>query len=858
MNTQTPNDQRSFPCQPVYISWMPRESLPIDAAIPELLDALRENANAVLVALPGAGKTTRVPLELLHEPWLAGQRIIMLEPRRLAARAAAARLAQTLGEKVGQTIGLRARLMTKTSSATRIEVITEGVFTRMILDDPELNGVGLVIFDEFHERSLDADFGLALALDVQQGLRDNLHILVMSATLDGARVSTKLGDCPVVSSKGRSYPVNTHYLGRDRSSPLEAQIARAVHRALRETSGSLLVFLPGQGEIGRAERLLNEQLPSGDCRIAPLYGGMDRQAQDAAISAPRAGERKIILATAIAETSLTLEGITAVIDSGLAREPQYDIGARLTRLATVRISRAGADQRQGRAGRLGPGHCYRLWAEPETQSLNAFASPEILSSDLAALVLDCAVWGLADPAMLNWLDTPPPASLDAARADLLALGALDGDHRITPFGVAIRTLPLPPILAAMVCKAHVRSVAATQAARIAALLVERGLGGNSVDLDDRLDRFDRDRSQRARAMRDMSTRWAKTAATAMASITTGPDDEASFGGALSTAAILSLAYPDRIAKARGHARGGTGTQYLLAGGSGGFLPPDELLPGVPYLVVADLQGGARMGRITSAASIDEAELISLDPGRIQERIDLSFDRDSLSVRARRQRRLGALVLDSDPIQLPKTDEVAQALAQGIATEGLHVLSWSKAQHQFRARVAYLVQSDPDAWPDLSDAALVGIIDKWLTPFLNTKSAVRDITSDDLANGLQMLVDWNMRQALDTLAPTHFTAPTGNNHPIAYDGEHAPSISLRVQELFGLQTHPSINNGNLALTLFLLSPAGRPIQVTRDLPGFWSGSWGAVRADLRGRYSKHPWPEDPANAEPTARARRRKN
>jgi ATP-dependent RNA helicase HrpB len=834
------------------------ESLPIDAAIPELREALCDNTSAVLVAPPGAGKTTRVPLELLDEPWLAGQRIIMLEPRRLAARAAAARLAQSLGEQLGHTVGLRARLMTKISAATRIEVITEGVFTRMVLDDPELNGVGLVIFDEFHERSLDADFGLALALDVQHGLRDDLRILVMSATLDGSRVSTKLGDCPVVTSEGRSHPIDTHYLGRDPASPLEAQIARAVQRALRETTGSLLVFLPGQGEIRRAERLLNEQLPPGDLKIAPLYGGMDRQAQDVAISPPKAGERKVILATAIAETSLTLDGITAVIDSGLAREPRYDIGARLTRLATVRVSRAGADQRRGRAGRLGPGHCYRLWAEPETQSLNAFATPEILSSDLTALVLDCAAWGLVDPENLTWLDAPPTASIDAAQEDLNALGALDDNHRITPFGGAIRALPLPPILAAMVCKAHHRG-GAMQAARIAALLVERGLGGNTVDLDDRLDRFERDRGQRARAMRDLSARWAKTAAKATASITAGPAaKETGAREALSTAAILALAYPDRIAKARGQSSGGSGRQYLLAGGSGGFLPGDDPLSGAPYLVVADLQGGARTGRIMSAAVIDETELIALDPGRIQERVDLSFDRDSLSVRARRQRRLGALVLDSDPIQLPGTQAVAQTLAQGIATEGLHVLPWSKVQHQFRARVAYLAQSDPEAWPDLSDTALVSNIDTWLTPFLDAKSSVRDIAPDDLANGLQVLVDWSMRQALDALAPTHFTAPTGNNHPIAYDGEQAPSISLRVQELFGLKTHPSINEGRLPLTLFLLSPAGRPIQVTRDLPGFWSGSWAAVRADLRGRYPKHPWPEDPASAEPTARAKRRGN
>ncbi|MFY0612538.1 MAG: ATP-dependent helicase HrpB [Hyphomicrobiaceae bacterium] len=834
---------------------MDRQPLPIDDALPGLRTALKCANRAVLVAPPGAGKTTRVPLEVLSEPWLGAQGIIMLEPRRLAARAAAQRLADTLGEKLGATIGLKARLMTATSDTSRINVVTEGVFTRMILDDPELSGIGLVIFDEFHERSLDADFGLALALDAQMGLRDDLRLLIMSATLDGARIAERLATdntdaCPVVTSKGRSYPVNTQYLGRGSDTPLETQVVAAARRGLSETSGSILVFLPGQREIRRAETALAEQLPTNAAIVAPLYGGMDRHAQDAAIAPPQPGTRKIILATAIAETSLTLDGVTAVIDSGLAREPRYDVGARLTRLATLRVSRASADQRRGRAGRLGPGTCYRLWAEPETQSLVPFATPEILSSDLTGLLLDCAAWGVTDPESLIWLDPPPAAGLDAARSDLEGLAALDSQGRITPFGHAIRNLPLPPTLAAMICKAAQQKTGRA-AAEIAALLVERGLGGNATDLDDRLDRFRRDRGQRARAMRDMATRWARAAERAMAALPAGSAAKTN----LSTAAILLLAYPDRIAKSRGPARS-TGTPYLLAGGSGGVLAEGDPLTGTPYLVVADLQGAARAGRITAAAAITEAELVRIASDRISDKIDLRFDRSSLSLQARRQRRLDALVLDSDTVSLPPSDATVEALATGLAAAGLHVLPWSKSQLQLRARVAFLAQSEPDNWPDLTDAALAADITTWLAPFLAGKTAVAAITADDLGNGLSLLLDWSARQILDQRAPTHFTAPTGNHHAIAYDGEHAPSVALRAQELFGLKTHPAIDNGRLPLTLFLLSPAGRPIQVTRDLPQFWTGSWADVRANLRGRYPKHPWPENPANAEPTARAKRR--
>jgi ATP-dependent helicase HrpB len=827
-------------------------NLLITGVLDRLAVALASAPRAVLIAPPGAGKTTFVPPALLAAPWLEGRRIIMLEPRRLAARAVATRMAENLSERLGARVGLRARLMTEVSAATRIEVVTEGVFTRMILDDPELDGVGLVIFDEFHERSLDADFGLALALDAQEGLGSDLRILVMSATLDGGRVSGLLSggageaSCSVITAGGRAFPVETRYLGRQTDIPLSRSVAGAVIRALAETSGAVLVFLPGQREIRQAAEELAERLAGRSVDVAPLHGGLDRREQDAALAPASAGRRKVVLASAIAETSLTIEDVTAVVDSGLAREPRFDVGARLTRLETVRVSRASADQRRGRAGRLGPGVAYRLWAEPETQSLRPFAPPEILSADLSALLLDCAAWGVTDPNRLAWLDPPPAAAVSAARDDLESLGALDAEGRLTKFGAVLRDLPLPPRLAAMVARAAGLG-AALLAASIAALLVERGLAGNAADLDLRLSRFANDRSDRARRMRNLARRWAWLAERRTAA------DGKPASAALAEPGIgacLLLAYPDRLAQARGQGR------FLLASGGQAYLPEDEPLSHAPFIVVADLQGAARGARITTAAAInlDEAEAVLGD--RIAIADDLAFDRDSLSVRARRHRRLGAIVLSEIPAILDDPDATARALAAGIAAAGVDVLPWTKAQHQLRARAAFLRRADPDAWPDLSDTALASTISSWLGPFLASKTAVREITANELSQALDVLLGWDRRRALEARAPTHWQAPTGHSHPIAYDGEHAPSISLRVQELFGLRLHPAIDDGRLPLTLILLSPAHRPIQVTRDLPGFWSGSWFEVRADLGGRYPKHPWPEDPATAEPTTRAKRR--
>ena len=815
--------------------------LPIDTVLGNIDTALAANTSAVLVAPPGAGKTTRVPLALLDAPWLAGRKILVLEPRRLAARAAANRMALSLGENLGQTIGLRARLNSQVGPNNRIEVVTEGVFTRMILDDPELTGIGAVLFDEFHERSLDADLGLALALDAQSALRENLRILVMSATLDGARVASLLGDAPVIESEGRSFPVETRYTGRDPSQRIEDQMTAAIVAAMRAEPGSVLAFLPGQGEIRRVAERLAERISDPATTLAPLYGGLDMRAQDQAIAPAKPGERKIVLATAIAETSLTIDGVRIVIDSGLARVPRYEPDVGVTRLETVRVSRASADQRRGRAGRTEPGICYRLWDEPTTASLPAFAEPEIRNADLSGLLLDCAAWGTTDPQQLTWLDPPGATQIAAARRELVGIGALDDDGRLTAMGHRLRTMPLPPRLARMVLSAADFG-AAEEAAAIAAIIVERGLGGNDVDLTSRLTTFQRDRSRRAEDMRRLSGNWART--------TSADAVRMEHSELPSTAALLALAYPERIAKARG-APG----QFLLANGRGASVDPGHPLARAPYLVVAEFQGSAAASRILLAAASDEAEIVAIAADRITEGDETTFDRNAAALRARRVRRLDAIALSSDPRPVP-AERAADTLASGIASLGLDRLPWSKAQHQLRERVAFLRSVAPEAWPDLSDAALAATVTGWLAPYLSGKTRLADISAEDLAAALDGLLPWEARRRLDAEAPMHFAAPTGHNHVIQYDGPDAPALHIRVQELFGIDSHPAIANGRLPLTLHLLSPAHRPIQITRDLPGFWRGSWAAVKSEMKGRYPKHPWPDDPIAARPTSRAKPR--
>jgi ATP-dependent helicase HrpB len=815
------------------------DPLPIDTVLADIGHALQAGTNAVLVAPPGAGKTTRVPLALLEAPWRGDGRIIVLEPRRLAARGAAQRMADTLGERVGDTIGLRARLDTRVSSQTRIEVVTEGVFARMILDDPMLEGVAAVLFDEFHERSLDADLGLALALDAQ-GLRDDLRVLVMSATLDGARVAALLGETvPVIASDGRSYPVETHYLGRRAEQRIEEQIVAAVTRALAEQSGSMLVFLPGQGEIHRVAERLAERIGDRPVDIAPLFGAMDRAAQDAAIRPAPAGRRKIVLATAIAETSITIEGVRVVVDSGLSRVPRYEPDIGLTRLETVRVSRASADQRRGRAGRTEPGVCYRLWDEAQTQSLLPFTRPEMLDADLSGLLLDLAEWGTTEPAQLRWLDAPPAPALAEARGLLTQLGALDGTGRITGRGKALHALPVPPRLAAMIVRAGEYGCE-EEAAMLAALLTERGIGGQSVDLHHRLDSFRRDRGGRAQEMRRMASGWARNARRSGAPATELP-----------LAAILAFAYPDRIAKARG-APG----HFLLANGRAAAVEASDSLAQAAYAVIGELTGTAASARIVSALPMTEAEFSLAFADRIQLATEVSYDRGAHALRARRVRRLDAIVLQSDPLPVPADEASAAMLAEGIAAHGFARLPFSKALQQWRDRIAFLRAAEGEEWPDLSDAALKATIRDWLAPHLIGITAVAELPAELLSEALRALLPWEMQRRLEQEAPTHYVAPTGNAHAIDYEAEGAPVVALRVQELFGLKEHPAIARGRLALTLHLLSPAHRPIQITKNLPGFWAGSWAAVKAEMRGRYPRHPWPDDPAAAMPTARAKPR--
>ena len=845
--------------------------------------------------------------------WANGKKIIVLEPRRLAARAAAARMASTLGERVGETVGYRVRFASKVSRKTRIEVVTEGVFTRMVLDDPSLDGVAALLFDEFHERSLDADLGLALARDVQQGLREDLKLLVMSATIDGARVAKLLGDAPVIASEGRAFPVETRYLGRDPSAPVERQVADAVARALRADEGSVLAFLPGAAEIRRTETLLRERVSDATVDIVPLYGALEAEVQDRAIAPAPPGRRKVVLATSIAETSLTIEGVRIVVDSGLSRVPRYEPDVGITRLETVRVSRASADQRRGRAGRTAPGVCCRLWDEPQTAALAASTTPEILAADLSSLVLDLAQWGVADPGMLSFLDPPPRPAWTEAKALLAELGAIDGDGRITDEGRALRQLPLPPRIARMVVDAAAAGEA-TLAADIAAVVTEPGLGGNDVDLTARLDGFRRDRSSRAADARAMARRWAalvesnggrqtgrapspREAKRAEGRVgvggpsiqqeappTTDPSPpfaiarrrrastrlwrmgggerrgrslgEVRRGSSLgeegfSPGVLLALAFPDRIARSRG-----AGGAFLLANGRGAQVDQASALAREQFLAVGEVTGAAGQGRILLAAPLTLAEIEAHFGERIEARDEVAFDPGTASLRARQSRRLGALTLAEQIKKVEPTDDTARMLAQGIARLGIGRLPWTKALLQWRDRAMFLRRTEGEDWPDLSDGALAETAGDWLAPALAGKTALAQLGGDGLSEALHALLPWQLRRRLDAEAPTHFSAPSGSSVPIDYEAEEGPKLAIRVQELFGLDRHPAIAGGRVPLVIELLSPAHRPVQVTRDLPGFWRGSYAAVKAEMKGRYPRHPWPDDPLKAPPTRRAKPR--
>jgi ATP-dependent helicase HrpB len=808
-------------------------SLPIHDALPALIEALGAGTRAVLVAPPGAGKTTVTPLALLEQPWVTGK-IIVLEPRRLAARAAAARMASTLGEAVGETVGFRVRLQSKISARTRIEVVTEGVFTRMILDDPGLDGVSAVLFDEFHERSLDADLGLALACDSQAVLREDLRLLVMSATLDGARVAAALGDCPVIESLGRQYPVETRYVGRGGVLRLEDHVARTVLSALAETDGDLLVFLPGQGEILRTRDRLVERLRDPAVDVEPLYGALDPAVQDRAIAPAPAGRRKVVLATSIAESSLTIEGVRVVVDCGLARVPRYDPARGLTRLETVRVSRASADQRRGRAGRTAPGVCYRLWDEAETRALPAYARPEILETDLSRLALDLAQWGAREASDLTFLDPPPVAAMREARGLLAQLGALDAQGDLTAHGRAMSALPLSPRLAHMVLKGAEKG-AAGRAAELAVLLGEQGLGGASPDLSDRLSRWRRETGPRAKDARALAARWAR-------GLPNGETDQ-------DDGLLIAEAFPERIAKARGAAG-----EYQLANGRGAYLDAGDGLARERWLAVAELGGGETRDRILSAARLDGAALLEAFADRIETLDEIESD-DAGRIQAHRVRRLGRIVIDRRRLDSPDPALIEAALIAQVCDQGLDALPWNEASHRLRARTAFLAALGGE-WPDLSDAALAADLEAWLAPLLNGKTRLTQIDGSELHMALLGLIPWALQARLGAETPEAWTAPTGTRATIDYAAEGGPRIEIRVQELFGLNTHPSVAGGRVPLTLALLSPARRPLQTTKDLPGFWKGSWADVRKDMRGRYPRHPWPEDPAAAPPTTRVKPR--
>ena len=811
------------------------ETLPIDDALPDLTAAMAARGMAVLQAPPGAGKTTRVPLALLGQ--VAG-RIVMLEPRRLAARAAAERMAETLGETVGQTVGYRIRGEAKVSSATRIEVVTEGILTRMIQSDADLPGVGCLIFDEFHERSLNADFGLALALEIRSALRGDLQILVMSATLDAAPVAALMGDAPMVTSEGRAFPVETRWLPRpvDASMRYEAAVANLVVQAAEETAeGGLLVFLPGEGEIRRVETALRGRL-ADSFDVRPLFGAMEFAAQRAALAPAVVGRRKVVLATSIAETSLTIPDIRVVVDGGRARRARFDANSGMSRLVTERVTRAEAEQRRGRAGRVAPGTCYRLWTRGEEGGLQAFPPAEIEAADLTGLALELALWGADD---LPFLTSPHPGTLAEARALLTGLGALD-HGRITAHGRVLAKLPLHPRLG------HMLAIAGPKAAPLAALMADRDpLKGAPPDLTLRLraladpKRFEAETPYQIsrpafERIREEARRLAKAA---------GNDDRAD----LSAAQMAALAYPDRI----GLRRKGDAPRWLLSGGKGAAMEPGTPLAGARLIVATDLDGDAREAAVRQAIALGEAELRALYDGQIGWQNICEWSRREGRILARKQERFGALVLADQVWPDAPPEAMARAALDGLRQIGL---TFTPAARRLRARIE-LARAGGDTWPDCRDEALLASAEDWLLPYLGKVKTEADLRNLDLHDALLSRLDWGQQAELDRLVPAHFTTPLGRKVPIDYDGDH-PGIEIRLQEMFGVTSHPTVGQARKPLRVTLLSPGQKPIQVTLDIPGFWRTSYADVRKDMRGQYPRHPWPEDPTEAEPTLRAKPR--
>ncbi|MGA9854365.1 MAG: ATP-dependent helicase HrpB [Gammaproteobacteria bacterium] len=820
-------------------------ALPIEELLPAIRVALAGHGVAVIQAPPGAGKTTRVPLALLDAPWLKARKLIILEPRRLAARAAANYMAKLLGETVGFTVGYRIRMDTSVGLHTRIEVVTEGILTRLIQSDPALTDYGLVIFDEFHERSLQADLALALCLEARQALRPDLRLSVMSATLDAAPVAALLGDAPLLTSAGRSFPVTAHYQPLRARERIEPQVANHVRRVLEEENGSLLVFLPGTGEIRRVASMLETQLPS-DVTVMPLYGDLSQLQQEAAIQPVSQGQRKVVLATSIAETSLTIEGVRVVVDAGQMRVPRFDPVSGMTRLTTLRVSQASADQRRGRAGRLEPGVCYRLWSEGER--LQTQGTPEILEADLAPLVLELAQWGAYDAGKLAWLDPPPAAALSQARELLHGLEALDAQGSITAHGRQLLELPLHPRLAHMVVRGKQQGYG-WLACLLASLTSERDIlsGEKSADITLRLQMLvstknpqqsvDRQRLRRVLTVAKDIARQAGISEQGIRLEQAG--------------AVLALAYPDRIARSRSAGEG----RYLLSGGRGAFLPVNDPLSASEWLAVAELDGAAREARIYLAATLSESEVRESFAAQITQQPVLDWDEASGSVRAISELHLGAITLETRTLDAPEPEQVMMLLLAAIRRRGLTCLPWTPALRHWQARVLFLRAVDERNWPDVSDAQLLATLDTWLAPFLVGRSRMSHLVNLPLHDALFALLDHKKQRQLEELAPTHFTVPTGSRIPIDYTSGEVPILAVRLQELFGLSKTPAIAGDRLPLLLHLLSPAHRPVQVTRDLAGFWRNSYQDVKKDMKGRYPKHYWPDDPISAIPTRRAKR---
>ncbi|MES2919529.1 MAG: ATP-dependent helicase HrpB [Pseudomonadota bacterium] len=854
-------------------------TLPIDALLPEIVASLAATPSLVLQAPPGTGKTTRVPLALLDAPWLAGKRIVMLEPRRLAARSAARYMATLIGEPVGQTVGYRTRLDTKVGAATRIEVVTEGILSRLLQDDAALEAYGAVIFDEFHERSLQGDLGLALVRECQQVLREDLRLVVMSATLDAAGMARVLGEAPVLSCAGQNFPVQIRYAPAPPAHGGRPQwlehLAGVIREALRSEAGSLLVFLPGEGEIRRLVEILGAALP-GDVLLAPLYGQLAAEAQDLAISPAPQGQRKLVLATAIAETSLTIEGVRVVIDAGLLRQPHFDPNSAMTRLVTTRLSAANAEQRRGRAGRVAPGVCIRLWSEDER--LQPFAPPEILQADLTGTVLELAAWGVSDPAALAWLDLPPAAAWAQSRELLQQLEALDAKGAVTAHGRAMLGLGIAPRLAHMVLRGRELGLARL-AAELAALLSERDLlaPGQGSDIHDRIAVLRGEQSfpglhrERLRLVREAAKRLQESgtrgADGSEARTRPGRSDGGSGGarpgrmetnGGASAAArgtvaraeghddagrLLALAYPDRV----GQRRPGGEPRYVLANGRGALLPPEDRLAREPWLVVAESDGKAREARIFLAAPVSAAALEETLGAAIRDEEFVEWDAQAQCVLARRQRRLGALVLEDRALAKAEPEKVKAAFCAGLRQAGLEKLPWTPELRQWQARVQLMHGLEPAQWPDVSDAALAESLLVWAGPYLDGLTRFSHLEKFALRDALQGLLEWAQQQRLDQELPLRLSVPTGSSVSIDYTTDHDPVLSVKLQEMFGLTQTPRLAGGRVPLTIHLLSPAQRPVAVTQDLASFWANAYVEVRKDLRGRYPRHPWPEDPLTA-----------